>query len=73
MGCSECLGKYQAFHILGRRHDVQIFKHRKFLVYGHGDPPQLLKRHIKANAADPVAVLEGKQYSLFIFCTDPGI
>jgi hypothetical protein len=54
--------------VLGRRSDVQEFQHRKFAVYGCDDPLHTCNRHIEADTAHAITVLECKQYSLFIFC-----
>ena len=47
---------------------MQVFQHRKFAVYGRDEVMQTLNRHLKADAAHTVTVLECKHYSLFIFC-----
>jgi hypothetical protein len=46
---------------------MQVFQHRKFAIYGHDEVMQTLNRHLKADAAHTVTVLECKHYSLF-FC-----
>ena len=46
---------------------MQVFQHRKFALYGRDEIMQTLNRHLKANAAHTVTVLECKHYSLLIF------
>jgi hypothetical protein len=52
--------------VLGRRPDVQVFKHRKVDVHGRDEPLQILSRHHKADAAHAITMLERKHDSLFI-------
>jgi hypothetical protein len=70
MRCLKCAGKYQPRIAFGRGGDVQVFQHGKFLIYCRDELLQIRKRHVKADTAHAIAVLECKHYSRFILRGD---
>ena len=53
-----------------RMHDNQVFQDWMSLVDDHDKFLQLRNRHVKADATDAIALLEGEDCSLFTFCGD---
>jgi hypothetical protein len=48
----------------------QVFQGWEFPIECLDKLLQILNREVKAEAADAMTLLEGKQYPLFIFCSD---
>jgi hypothetical protein len=63
-------GNNKADIIISERPNEQIFEDRKFLVYGRDKPLKNLSRHLEADPAYTIMVLEGVHDLFFIFCSD---
>jgi len=67
MWCLERFWKHQAWVVVARRLDIQIFQRRKFSVYGQYQFLQKRRRKAKVDVAQSATPLESKQYSSFVF------